>query len=100
MAAIDKESIEKLLALCRISCSDKDEEALQLILGNILRYFELLQDVDTENVAPCNQILDSEGNVFREDEIGTTMPRDVFLSNAPSQVGGMIRVPPVLKPNP
>lgn len=99
MTTIDKEVVEKLTKLCRINCSDAEKDNIQQILGNIIGYFEQLQDVDTENVEPCNQVLEGAGNVFRPDDIGTTLPRDVFLSNAPSQVGGMIRVPPVLKAN-
>jgi aspartyl-tRNA(Asn)/glutamyl-tRNA(Gln) amidotransferase subunit C len=68
-------------------------------LGNILALFEKLQEIDTEHVAPCNHVLEGMGNVMRDDKTGTSMPRDVFLSNAPSQIGGMIRVPPVMKSN-
>jgi Asp-tRNA(Asn)/Glu-tRNA(Gln) amidotransferase C subunit len=37
-------------------------------------------------------------SVVRDDEPKDLLPREQFLSNAPDQVGGMIRVPPVLKP--
>jgi aspartyl-tRNA(Asn)/glutamyl-tRNA(Gln) amidotransferase subunit C len=34
---------------------------------------------------------------MREDKVGETLPRELFLANAPSHVGGLIRVPPVIK---
>ena len=36
-------------------------------------------------------------NVTREDVVGELLNREAFLANAPSHVGGMIRVPPVIK---
>ncbi|MBI3236171.1 MAG: aspartyl/glutamyl-tRNA amidotransferase subunit C [Chlamydiales bacterium] len=36
-------------------------------------------------------------NVMRKDEVGTPLSREEFLANAPSHVGGMVRVPPVIK---
>lgn len=99
MAALDKKEILQLIKLCRIDCTDEEQEALLKDLKKVLVYVEQLNEVDTENVLPCNQVLEGICNVMREDETGTVMPREVFLSNAPSQIGGMIRVPPVLKSN-
>ena len=99
MSKIDKEMIKKLTKLSRIDCTPEEQDALLCDLKEILVYFEELQEVDTNNIPPCNQVLEDMVNVMREDVVGKTMPRDVFLANAPSQVGGMIRVPPVLKNN-
>jgi len=99
METLDKEAIQKLIKLSRIDCTEQEQENLMSSLDKILGYFEQLQEIDTENVSPCNSVLEGVTNVYREDEVGETMPREVFLANAPSQVGGMIRVPPVLKPN-
>lgn len=97
MAELDKNTIAKLTKLCRIDCTEEEKEALLDSLKKILKYMDLLDEVDTENVPPCNHVLSDIVNVMREDTVGESMPRDKFLSNAPSQVGGMIRVPPVLK---
>jgi aspartyl-tRNA(Asn)/glutamyl-tRNA(Gln) amidotransferase subunit C len=97
MSTIDKETIENLIQLSRIECSPAEQEDLQKDLAKILAYIEQLQEIDTENVPPCHQVLEGDTTVWREDQIGKTLPRELFLGNAPSQVGGMIRVPPVLK---
>jgi aspartyl-tRNA(Asn)/glutamyl-tRNA(Gln) amidotransferase subunit C len=99
MAEINKETIKYLTQLCRIQCTESEQESLLKDLSQILSYVEQLQEVDTSNVPPCDHVLEEMCNVMREDEIGETMPREVFLANAPSQVGGLIRVPPVLKQN-
>jgi len=97
MAHLDKEMIRYLTLLSRIHCSEEEQESLLKDLEKILGYFEQLQEIDTENVAPCNHVLEDIVNVMREDAVGETMPRETFLGNAPSQVGGLIRVPPVIK---
>lgn len=97
MAKLDKQTIKNLTQLSRIDCTEEEQEKLLLDLKNILNYIEQLQEVDTQHVPPCNHVLDDIANVMREDIVGDTMPREVFLANAPSQIGGMVRVPPVMK---
>lgn len=97
MAQLDKKTIETLTKLSRIGCSDDEQEKLLSDLKKILNYIDLLQEINTENVPTCNHVLEGVTNVMREDEVGSTMPREAFLANAPSHVGGMIRVPPVIK---
>lgn len=97
MAKLDKETIEQLTHLCRIDCTEEEQESLLNDLRKVLTYFEQLQEIDTENVQPCNHVLENMMNVMREDEIGECLDRETFLANAPSHIGGMIRVPPVIK---
>ena len=97
MSKVDKETVKNLTKLSRIDCTDEEQDAILLDLQKILEYFEQLQEITTENVAACNQVLENVENVMREDVIGQTLSRETFLSNAPSQVGGMIKVPPVIK---
>jgi aspartyl-tRNA(Asn)/glutamyl-tRNA(Gln) amidotransferase subunit C len=58
---------------------------------------DLLKEVDTEDVPECNHVLEAIQNVMREDKTEETLNRQTFLANSPSHVGGMIRVPPVIK---
>jgi aspartyl-tRNA(Asn)/glutamyl-tRNA(Gln) amidotransferase subunit C len=97
MAQLDKETIKYLTGLSRIDCSEDEQEKILKDLQSILKHFEQLEELDTEGVPPCNIVLEDMQNVLREDVIGSTIPRETFLNNAPSQVGGMIRVPPVIK---
>ena len=97
MAKLDQETIKQLSRLCRIDCTEDEQKSLLEDLRKILDYIEQLQQIDTENVPPCNHILESMANVMREDVVGELLNREDFLANAPSHVGGMIRVPPVIK---
>lgn len=98
MVQLDKNVIKSLIQLSRIDCSEEEQESLLGDLQKILNYIDQLNEIDTSDVSPCNHVLAEITNVMREDEVGETLPREVFLANAPAHVGGMIKVPPVLKP--
>lgn len=97
MPNVDEETLKNLTKLSRIRCSEEEEGALLKDLKNILNYVEQMQEVDTQHVPPCYQVLDDMANVMREDKAGPSLPREIFLANAPSQIGGMIKVPTVIK---
>ena len=94
---MEEEDFIKLTKLCRISCTDEEKAKFLKSLGNILKYIEALQEVNTDNIPPCNTVLDTLSNVMREDIPGEILSRDAFLANAPAHTGGMVRVPPVIK---
>jgi aspartyl-tRNA(Asn)/glutamyl-tRNA(Gln) amidotransferase subunit C len=95
---LDEPSIKKLIKLCRIHCTEEEEKELLESFEKIVTYFEQLNELDTSDVPPCFQVIASQKNVLREDRIGACLPREEFLKNAPAHVGGMIKVPPVLRP--
>lgn len=94
---MDKETLKNLTQLSRIHCEEKEEERLLRDLQSILNYIDQLNEVDTSNVASCAQVLVGLANVTRDDVVGDTLSRSLFLRNAPDQIGGMIRTPPVIK---
>lgn len=97
MADLNREMIAYLTKLSRINCTESEQDAILKDLKKILDYAEQLNEVDTDKVPPCLHVLEGMVNVMREDVVGETMPRELFLANAPSHVGGMIRVPPIIK---
>ena len=99
MSDLDRSLVKYLTKLSRIHCSNAEEEALLDDLKKILNYVEELQELETENVKPCNNVLEGMINVMREDEVGETLPRDLFLANTPEHTGGLVRVPPVISKN-
>ncbi|MES2121182.1 MAG: Asp-tRNA(Asn)/Glu-tRNA(Gln) amidotransferase subunit GatC [Chlamydiota bacterium] len=97
MAALDEKELEKLIHLCRIDCTEEEKKNLHAHLANVLKYVEQLSSVDTEGVEPCYRVNETSSTVTRKDVPGNLLSRERFLANAPSHVGGMIRVPPVIK---
>lgn len=97
MADLDRDLVKKISELCRIGCSEEEITSLLHDMEEILDYVEQLKEVETENVPPCNHVIQNMKNVTREDTVKETLPRDTFLSNAPEHVSGMIKVPTVIK---
>ena len=98
MPHFDKQTLGHLKKLCRIDCDTEEAADLLTSLGRVLAYVEQLGEVQTEGVKPCISVLRAMAKKeLRNDEIRDLMPRDQFLANAPDQIAGMIRVPPVLK---
>ncbi len=97
MAFIDRDTIKKLTKLSRIQCSEVEETQLLSDLQKIIGYVELMNEINTDNVKPCNHVIEELFNVDRDDVVGEVMPREVFLANAPDKIGGMIRVPQIMK---
>lgn len=94
----DHQTLEHLKKLCRLECTPEEDEDLLKSLTRVLNYVEQLNEIDTERVKPCRYVLRGMlKNQMREDAVKDLLPRDQFLSNASDQIGGMVRVPPVLK---
>lgn len=97
MEKFDEDEMNKLAKLCRIECTEDEKKALHSQISGILKYIQQLEEVDTHGVSPCNIVLETLTNVMREDVTGELLSREQFLANAPAHVGGMIRVPPIIK---
>ncbi len=97
MTKLDKETLIDLTKLCRINCSEEELETLLSNLQSILGYIDQMEEVDTEGVPVCNYVSDEIESVARKDEPDQSLDRKTFLDNSPSHVGGMIRVPTVIK---
>lgn len=99
MSKFDHQTLENLKKLCRIECSAEEDLDILQSLTRVLGYVEQLNEVDTTGVASCNYVLQAMlKNPMRDDEVvNFSFSREEFLHNAPDQIGGMIRVPPVMK---
>ncbi len=99
MPDFDKQTLAHLKKLSRIECDPEEEEDILMSLKRVLEFVKQLDEVKTEKTKPCNSVLNGmAGNRWREDVPKTSLSREQFLANAPDQIAGMIRVPPVLKP--
>lgn len=96
MSHIDQKTVKKLTRLSRISCTQDEETSILQDLEKILSYIDLLQEVDTKGVDPCFHVLEDIVNVMREDRVGETLAKELFLVNAPDQIDGLIRVPQII----
>lgn len=97
MTKFDEEDLEKLNKLCRLGeTTHEEKKAISKHLEKVLDYMELLSEIDTTDVPTCYQVGEIQNSVTRDDTVMNILSREQFLENAPSHVGGMIRVPTVI----
>jgi aspartyl-tRNA(Asn)/glutamyl-tRNA(Gln) amidotransferase subunit C len=93
--AISRADVEKVALLARLRLSDDEQTSLTNELSQIVTYVDQLAEVDTEGVEPMAHAVEVH-NVFAEDEVRPSLPREQALANAPSHNKQAYLVPPVL----
>lgn len=94
-AQLDRATVLKVARLGRLKLVDEEVDDYVQKLGQILGYVEQLSEVDTEDVDPMAHAVELQ-NVFREDEVRQSLPRDAALSNAPKSDGQYFLVPQII----
>ncbi len=88
------QQVEHVARLARLNLTPGEVEKFAAELTVVLDYIDQLKAVDTEHVTLGAQ--SAEGNVFREDRVTASLPREDVLRNAPRQDGNFFLVPKVL----
>ena len=88
--------VRKVASLARLSLDDEELVASGKQLTSILEYVRLLDEVDITGVAAMTHPVPAE-NVFREDQMLASLPREAALSNAPKTDGEFFVVPKILE---
>jgi aspartyl-tRNA(Asn)/glutamyl-tRNA(Gln) amidotransferase subunit C len=97
MKHFDSQTLEHLKKLCRIEYTPEEEASFIEAMPRILESLESLRQINTEGVQPCRFVLRGMLKTrVRQDVVQDVLSREQFLANAPDQIGGMIRTPPVL----
>jgi aspartyl-tRNA(Asn)/glutamyl-tRNA(Gln) amidotransferase subunit C len=92
--SISRTEVEKVSLLARLRLSDDELDRMTREMGDILGYFGLLSEVDTDGVEPMAHALDV-ANAFREDVVRPSLDREAALGNAPHHDGECYLVPAV-----
>lgn len=92
---LTREEVEHIAQLARLGLSEAEKELFASQLSAILDYVRVLQELDTESVPPTTTAVPLD-NVWFEDVVEPSLPRDDILSNAPDVADGFFRVRAVL----
>jgi aspartyl-tRNA(Asn)/glutamyl-tRNA(Gln) amidotransferase subunit C len=92
---IDTNTVKHVATLARMGITEEEAQKFSGQFSAIIEYFNMLNEVDTENVTPASDIANAE-NILREDEVKPSMNREEFLKNAPRSERGYVKVPTVL----
>lgn len=93
---ISKEEVLHVAHLARLNIEDESVDALAGQVGKILEYVDMLNQVDTDGVAPTTHAIFLT-NAFREDCEAAHMDREKALANAPDRQDGNFLVPRVIE---
>lgn len=93
---LTREEVLHVSLLARVGLSEDDVVKFQEQLSQILDHFQVLRQLDTEDVPPTSHTLRLE-NVSRGDEVRESLPQDEVMANAPLAEDACFRVRAVLE---
>jgi len=91
---IDEKLVKEIASLARLDLTNEETEMFVSQFRDILDYVSILNEVDTENVAPA-YLASANKIVTREDVIEASVPTHEFLSNAPQSKDDYVVIPRV-----
>mgnify|MGYP005754450463 FL=1 len=86
--------VEHVAKLARLELTDDEKELYTKQLGDVLKYVDQMNEVDTTNVKPMTQVIDFV-NVMREDKVYYEHTKEELMSNAPEEENGFFKVPKI-----
>ncbi len=93
---IKREEVLHIARLARLGLTESEVNKLSEQLSDIIENFEVLGQVDTDDVPPTAQSIALQ-NVVKSDEAAASCPQSEILANAPRQEEGFFRVRAVLE---
>ena len=93
---ITMQEVEHVARLARLELNEREKETMRAQLDSILSYIDKLNELDTSGVEPTSHVLPMT-NVFREDEVQSSLAQEDALANAPDRHDLFFRVPKILE---
>lgn len=93
--SLTRAEVEKVSLLGRLLLSDAELDKMTEQMGRTVGYIEQLSELNTDKVQPMAHALEMH-NVFAEDILSASLPREAALANAPKKDAECYRVPAVL----
>jgi len=91
---IDEKLVKEIASLARLDLTKEETEMFVTQFQDILKYFGILNELDTENVPPA-YLSSANESVTREDEIEESVPTKEFLANVPQSKDDYVVIPRV-----
>jgi aspartyl-tRNA(Asn)/glutamyl-tRNA(Gln) amidotransferase subunit C len=91
---ISTDDVKHVAKLARLELSEAEINKFSKQLGDILKYAEQMNEVDTTGVEPMAHPLPVV-NVMREDRIEYEQTKEELMKNAPEEEDGFLKVPKI-----
>lgn len=93
---MDLQTVKKVATLARLEMNEAELEAVRVKLGNIMKFVEQLEEVNTDNVEPLANVVDIKLRL-RDDVVNDGNQQKKVLANAPEQMEGFFVVSKVVE---
>lgn len=93
---LTRADVLKVASLARLKLTESEIEAFAIKLGELLEYFAVLNEVQTDDVEEMVHAVELS-NVFRDDVVRPSLDRRAALANAPKADGQFFLVPQILE---
>lgn len=91
---ITVKDVEHVAKLARLELTEEEKEKFTRQLGDVLKYVEQMNEVDTIGVEPMAHAFDVV-NVMREDKVVSEQTKEALMANAPDEENGFFKVPKI-----
>ncbi len=95
MASLTRADVQHVAHLARLGLSADEVTRMETDLDLILTMFAVLDELDTDGIAPTAQTIEVE-SILRADRPRPSLTQEEALANAPEQSGGYVVVPAIL----
>jgi aspartyl-tRNA(Asn)/glutamyl-tRNA(Gln) amidotransferase subunit C len=93
--SISRQDIKKVALLARLQLTEDEISKMTTELAQIVGYVDQLGEVNTDGIEPMAHAIEIK-NVFRDDAVAPSLPREEALANAPHHDHRGYLVPAVL----
>lgn len=94
--SVSKKEVAYIANLARLNLNKNEVERLATDMNRILEYINLLNEVDTENIAPLEHVTELT-SPLRKDIALQPLDHELALKNAPDADSDYFRVPKVIE---
>lgn len=91
---ITVKDVEHVAKLARLELTEDEKQKFAGQLGDVLKYVEQMNEVDTSSVEPMSHAIDFV-NVMREDVVKYEQTKEALMQNAPDEEDGFFKVPKI-----
>ena len=86
--------VEHVAKLARLELTEDEKVRYTTQLGDVLKYVDQMNEVDTSHVEPLSHPIDFV-NVMREDTVHYDQTKEQLMANAPDEENGFFKVPKI-----
>ena len=94
--SVSEKEVRYVAGLARLQLTDEEVKNLAGDMNDILGYMELLNELDTTDVAPLEHVVEMDSRL-RKDEAKEPLAHEDALKNAPDADSDYFRVPKVIE---